>query len=102
MIVQTAFLRCPPDRADTLATALARVAAVALQYEPETVDYLVLRGPSGGDTILFTTVETFSSPEGMEVHNTSACVAAFFNEAGPILSGQPEVIVNTVVPAALS
>jgi quinol monooxygenase YgiN len=38
----------------------------------------------------------------MEVHNTSACVAAFFNEAGPILSGQPEVIVNTVVPAALS
>ena len=102
MIVQTAFLRCPPDRADSLAAALARVAAVALHDERETLDYLVLRGPPGGDTILFTTVETFSGPEGMETHNTSACVAAFFDEAGPMLSGQPEVIVNTVVPAVRS
>ena len=102
MIVQIAFLRCRPDQADNLAAALARVAAVAIHDEPETLDYLVLRGPLGGDTILFTTVETFSCPDAMEAHNTSACVAAFFDDAGPMLSGAPEVIVNTVVPAARS
>jgi quinol monooxygenase YgiN len=100
MIVQTAFLRCPPAMADSVAAALARVAATSLADEPETVDYLVLRGPSDGNTVLFTTVESFSGIRGMETHNNSAAVAAFFEEAGRLLSGPPEVIVNTVVPPA--
>lgn len=73
---------------------------MALRDEPETLDYLVLRGPLGGDTIVFTTVETFTGIKGMEAHNASARVAAFVDEAGPMLSGNPEVIVNTVVPVA--
>ena len=100
MIVQTAFLRCAPDHADRVAAALARVAAVALEDEPGTVDYLVLRGPAEVDGVLFTTVESFGSAEGMEVHNTSASVAAFFEEAGPLLSAPPQVVVNTVVAPA--
>lgn len=100
MIVQTAFLRCAPQDADRVAAALARVAAIALKDEPETVDYLVLRGPAGADGVLFTTVESFSGPGGMEAHNTSASVAAFFEEAGPLLSATPQVIVNTVVAPA--
>ena len=100
MIVQTAFLRCPPEAADRVAEALSRVAGVALQDEPETVDYLVLRGPDTPEGVLFTTVESFSSTAGMEAHNTSASVAAFFDTAGPLLSAPPEVVVNTVVAPA--
>ena len=100
MIIQTAFLRCAPQDADRVAAALARVAAIALTDEPETVDYLVLRGPTEADGVLFTTVESFSGPAGLEAHNTSASVAAFFAEAGPLLSAPPEVLVNTVVAPA--
>lgn len=100
MIVQTAFLRCAPENADRVAAALARVAATALKDEPETTDYLVLRGPEGPDGVPFTTVESFSGAAGMEAHNTSASVAAFFEEAGPLLSAPPQVTVNTVVAPA--
>jgi quinol monooxygenase YgiN len=100
MIVQTAFLRCRPERADELAAALSRVAAVALRDEPGTVDYMVLRGPAGEETILFSTIECFTSEQGMTDHNTSDAVAAFFEQAGPLLSDAPVVIVNSVVPPA--
>lgn len=100
MIVQTAFLRCSPENADALAAALGRVAALALRDEPETVDYVVLRGAPDGDTILFTTIESFSSNAGMEAHNTSAAVAEFFESATGLLADAPTVTVNTVVPPA--
>lgn len=100
MIVQTAFLTCPSERADELAAALSQVAAVALRDEPETVDYIVLRGPAGESTTQFTTIESFTSLAGMTAHNTSTEVAAFFDRAGALLSGEPVVISNTLVPPA--
>lgn len=98
MIVQTAFLSCSPDKADALGAALARVAAVSLKQEPGTVDYVVLRAATGDETILFTTIEWFSSRAAMEAHNTSAAVAEFFERATPLLADAPRVTVNTVVP----
>ena len=100
IIVQTAFLRCPIQHADAVSDALARVAAVALRDEPETLDYIVLRTSAVGGTVCFTTVETFNGQEGMEVHNTSEAVAAFFDETQAILSCPVNVVVNTVVPPA--
>lgn len=100
MIVQTVFLNCPSEKADELAAALSRVAAVALRDEPETVGYMVLRGPAGKNTTQFTTIESFASIAGMTVHNTSNEVAAFFNRASTLLLGEPVVISNTLVPPA--
>lgn len=97
MLVQTAFIKCPPDSADRVAAALAEVVADVSANEPETTDYVVLRSDTEGTDTLFTTIETFTDRAAMDRHNASPAVARFLDVAGPLLSQPVAITLSTQI-----
>ncbi|WP_373487861.1 putative quinol monooxygenase [Blastomonas sp.] len=97
MLVQTAFIECPPESSEQVAAALIDVVGHVSANEPETVEYIVLRCDTEGADTLFTTIEHFRNQAALDRHNASVAVAQFLDVAGPLLSTPITITLSTQI-----
>lgn len=93
----TAVIRAKPGQEQTLRDALLAVADNVQRNEPGTISFFISQDPV--NPCVFTTHERFTDQAGMDRHNNSATVAAFFGIAQPILDGDVVLVTALEISA---